>query len=194
MNKQFPSITALVPELKLGDKAAWNVLVEKFHEGLNAKARGLLRSSNLVRRLDPDDLVQDTIRKAWQQHTSFRGSTTGEFAAWLLMILRNTFVDKCRVKNHEMSGSWHAVSANSPTPSQIIMTDEREAMVHACIAELASEHRQVVVYRHLDGLKLREIAKLTNKETSTIAGIHRRALEHLEQLIKTRGDIPIDTK
>ena len=48
---------------------------------------------------DPSDLVQEALVKACKAATSFKGTTEGEYLAWLKRILGNIFLDSYR-KRH----------------------------------------------------------------------------------------------
>lgn len=180
MDDDFSTITVLIPRLKNGQAAAWNELVEMFQPGLIAKARRLLRYSKLARRVDAEQLVNIAVTKAWEKRGSLVAQSTRQVAGFLLTTLQRSFIDQCRPINLEASSpSWLAPAAGDDTPSEVMISNEAEARLHACLAELSPRHREVLVMRHVDGMKFREIADRLGTTTGAIAGAARDGLKLL---------------
>ena len=68
---------------------------ERFRKYLRLLA-GLQISRRLRAKLDPSDLVQLTLLKAYQARAQFRGRTQAQLAAWLRQILARTLADAVR--------------------------------------------------------------------------------------------------
>jgi hypothetical protein len=51
---------------------------------------------DLRRKMDPSDLVQDTLMKAYEKRVQFKGNTSGQYKAWLRRILRRILPDRVR--------------------------------------------------------------------------------------------------
>ena len=65
-----------------------------------------------------DDLVQETLAKAWAHRSKFKEGTN--LGAWLFTILRNTYYGELRSRRREVSDSdgHHAAQLSSP-PAQL---------------------------------------------------------------------------
>src|SRR5262245_3015501 len=69
--------------------------LECFREYLRVLAR-LHVDPRLRGKLDPSDLVQETLLRAHARRDQFRGATDGELAAWLRQALANQLADALR--------------------------------------------------------------------------------------------------
>ena len=187
MRESFPSISMMIPALKEGDKDSWNDLCEKFRPGMMSKSRFLIRSNRLLKKFSANDLVQEAYLKAWRNHDSFRGESTSQFAKWLLTILRNTFHDWCRQLSPDSSiPTWFDFAAEGETPSAVMISMEREAEMHSCLAEMEPRCQAILFMRHFEGLKFIEIAEQLEMNINTVAGIYRRGLVKLTAMVDRR--------
>jgi len=163
-----------------------------FEAGLVGKTRLLLKSSSQKRNgVVPQDVVQETLLRAWRKRDSFRGDTTAQFSKWLLVILRNHFIDRCGAIKRDISiVTWHqdspleSESANSvETPSYHVMNREEESRLHVALVELDPQERRIVDMRSFEGKKFSEIAEETGININTVVGIYRRSLRKLSRLM-----------
>jgi RNA polymerase sigma-70 factor (ECF subfamily) len=173
---------------------------EQFRSYLRFLARVQL-DRRLQGKVDPSDIVQQSLLQAHQARDQFRGSTDAERAAWLRQILaRNlahTLRDLQRDKRNigrERSLDEHlqaAVDASSArlaywlaaegsSPSQRVEQAERAIAVAAAVEQLPDDQREAVVMRYWQGLKLAEIAEQLGRTTGSVAGLIQRGLKFLQ--------------
>jgi len=89
-----------------------------------------------------DDLVQDTLVKAWSHADSFEPGTN--FRAWLVTILRNTYFSQYRKRSREVQDSDNVLAEQIPVKggqeSNVTMQDVQKAL-----DKLAPEHREILL-------------------------------------------------
>src|SRR5262249_9156594 len=76
--------------------------VAEFRDYLLLLARMRL-DPRLRGKVDPSDVVQQTLVKAHQHQEQLRGQTAAEKAGWLRRILANTMIDAARKHRHELA-------------------------------------------------------------------------------------------
>lgn len=186
MAQDFPPITTLIPTLKEGDETSWNSLVALFTPGLQGKAHVLLRDSKLKGKLAPEDLMSETFTKAWKHHRLIRGQSTYQVAKWLLTIMMNSFRDHYRKGGlpEEAQPEWELPVQVGVTPSLQIEALEDEAKLHAIIAELDPDDREVLVLKYWHGLTHEQIAKRIGTSKASVTRRVQKLLPQLNQAMQ----------
>ena len=139
-----------------GDREAQGRLLAEHRAWLKVLA-GRRMSLRLKNFHDPSDVVQDCLKVAAQQLTSFRGGTEGEFRAWLRGILRNLMFHVFRKDLPQLDGHAPAVGGDrefdpaadqSSVDGQVIQ-QHLLARLDEAIGELRPEDRRLVMARYL---------------------------------------------
>lgn len=146
-------------------------------------------------RADAEDLVQETIIKAYRSFASFEQGTA--LKAWLKTILHNTNTN-IAVKRAKQLGKtaldeledWQVGAAPSLT-SVANRSAEIEAIdamkipeIERALAELPENWRQILTLRVIDGLSYAEIAEaLGIKEGTVMSSLHRSKAKLRELLL-----------
>lgn len=146
-------------------------------------------------RLDPSDIVQETLVAANRTMENFRGTTDAELAAWLRKILANTMLravrdhtrerrDVSRERSLEQYLEDSALSlagwgAHHDSPTRRAEFNERALRVAEAIESLTPAQREVVVLYFWNSCAISQIAQQQQQTASAIAGLLRRALKTL---------------
>ncbi len=144
---------------------------------LRAFALSLCRDATLA-----DDLVQDTLLKAWQKFHLYQQGT--QLRAWLFTILRNNFYSGLRKQGREVSDSDGAMTeqlASKPHhDGHLALAELQDAL-----DRLPTEQREALILVGALGFSVEEAAETCGCAPGTIksrANRGRRAIAEMLQL------------
>jgi RNA polymerase sigma-70 factor (ECF subfamily) len=171
--------------------------VEAYRDYLHLLAR-LQLDPRLRGKLDPSDVVQQTLVKAHQRREQYRGQSDGEQAAWLRRILANTLIDAARKYQRELAleqGVDRAVdessarleaglAAEQSSPSEAVSRQEELLRLAGALARLPEDQRMAVELHHLRDAPVAEIATQLGRTEASVAGLLRRGLQKLRELLQ----------
>jgi RNA polymerase sigma-70 factor (ECF subfamily) len=147
---------------------------------LRAFARSLAKDSSRA-----DDLVQETILKAWSNINSFTAGTN--MRAWLFTILRNTFYSdfrKARREVEDVDGKFAAQVPDKPAQDGVMeMRDFERAF-----AELPADQREALTLVGASGLTYEEAAEICDCAVGTIKSRVNRARVRLSEMLDMDDD------
>jgi RNA polymerase sigma-70 factor (ECF subfamily) len=171
--------------------------LERYREYLRLLAR-LQMDPRLRRKLDPSDVVQQTLVKAHENWAQFRGQSEAELAGWLRRILANTLADAVRKFRRELAlemsleqalgessarlEAW--LAADQSSPSQRAARHEEMLRLAEALALLPEDQRVVVELHHLQGCLLADIAARLDRSEAAVAGLLRRGRKKLRELLE----------
>jgi len=157
-----------------------------FRDGLIAEMPSLRAFAiSLSGRLETaDDLVQETLLKAWANAASYRPDSN--MRAWLFTILRNTFFSLRRQRGREIQDTDGIYSQRLATPAAqhgaLDLADFRIAL-----AKLPIEQREVLILVGASGLSYEEAAAVCNIAVGTVKSRISRARAALADLLGITG-------
>ena len=167
---QFDPESALIEAASAGDMSAFRALYDlHLHYVTRSVARLLGHSPEL------EDVVQEVFIQVYRSLGQYRGDCA--FTTWLYRVARNVGIDhlrKRRVTTVELD-AWRPLTADSDTWAQLEARDLCRAL-YAALDAMSVEHREVFMLHEVEGMKLREIAELTNESINTVAARVRRTL------------------
>jgi RNA polymerase sigma-70 factor (ECF subfamily) len=198
------SIGAAKASILLGERMAYEAAsqgqpLEHFREYLRLLAR-LQIDPRLQGKLDPSDVVQETLLTAHQKRDQFRGQSDAEMAAWLRQILANHLAQALRAFSREkrdvkLEQSLQAaveqssarlealLSDSSASPVEKTIREEQLFQLAEALAKLPEDQRQALEMRYLEGWPVARIGKQMTRTEASVTGLLRRGLKKLRELL-----------
>lgn len=132
-----------------------------------------------------DDLVQETLVKAWDKHESFQLGTN--LKAWLFTILRNEFYSQMRKRGREVQDSEGIMTERLAVhPSQHGKLDLQD--FRSALEMLPEDQREAIILIGASGFSYEEAAEICNCAVGTIKSRVSRARTRLQDILKISGE------
>lgn len=151
----------------------------EFVPNLRAFARSLCRNPDKA-----DDLVQETLVKAWRNRSMFAEGTN--LKAWLFSILRNTYISDLRKSRREVEDAdgvmASRIAVNGSQNAQVDMQDFMTAL-----AQLSTDQKEALLLVGAEGFSYEEVALMCGCAVGTIKSRVSRARNRLCELMGIDG-------
>jgi RNA polymerase sigma-70 factor (subfamily 1) len=187
-----------VQRAKRGDGAAAELLLQRYRPYLRVICS--LQLPQLCQsREDASDIVQHTLIDAMRGLPEFRGETEEEFEAWTARLLERNVLQTIRrhtaakrdIRREEMNWIstdsaqliWHSMATGAISPESIIFRGEAALDLAQALERLPEDQRLAVELRYLGQKPLKTIAEYMGKSTGAVAGLIRRGVESLRELL-----------
>ena len=181
---------------RTGNTAALGQLFELYRAYLRLLARTQI-GRHLQGKVDPSDLVQETFLAANRNFGRFRGTTEREFVVWLRQIMAANIANMLRrylgarrrdVRLERQLGAEldesslalaNMLAAPQSSPSQRAVRREQAVLLADALDKLPDDYREVLVLRHLEGLRFPEVAHRMGRTLDSVKKLWTRALARL---------------
>ncbi len=128
-----------------------------------------------------DDLVQETVLKAWTKQEQFVAGTN--LKAWLCTILRNQFYSDCRKHKREVEDADGALAAQLVTPAvQEHGLDLQKVL--AAMTKLPARQREALLLVGAQGMTYEAAAAVMGCQTGTMKSRVSRARAFLAEALE----------
>ena len=126
-----------------------------------------------------DDLVQDTLERAWNKFHLWRPGS--DLRAWLFAIMHNVFVNQVRSRRSEIERTMEELPAIAVRATQ---SDALElADVERALRGLPEEQREVLLLVAVEEMTYDEVSRALAIPVGTVMSRLSRARERMRRLI-----------
>lgn len=185
-----------------GDPQAGDHLMHHYRPRIRSML-AMRMDPRLTARLDPSDVVQDTLALAHKRLPKYLREQPLPFYPWLRQIALNHLIDLHRrhfvaqrrsvmkevrlgINDESALLLTQRLVATQESPSQRLMQKETHQLAQEAMQELPGETREIIVMRHLEGLSVKEIAAVLGMEVGTVKSRHFRGLQALKRILDER--------
>ena len=199
---EFPTFSLKMdksPAVSTGASSLSAQDLDRYRSYLQMLARAEI-APRIRRRVEPSDIVQQTLFEAFQKRDHFRGRTDDELSQWLRQMLLHNVLDATRALRRQKrdigrekvlgtmlqdSSSRLAdlLAADHTSPSQQASNTEQVLRMADAISELPQDQQDAVVLHHLQGKSLAELATILDRSQTAVAGLLYRGLKRLRGLL-----------
>ena len=140
-----------------------------------------------------EDLAQETFARVFAKRKDYQPS--GKFSTWLWRIALNLCYDELRRRKRREESSLDemgeetltaldAFVAPQPAPDRSLVDQEQSEIVRKTLMKLSEPYRTVLVLRHYQDLKFREIADVLEVPEGTVKSRTAEALTQMSRLLE----------
>ncbi len=179
----------LLEAARRGDRPAYGRLVEAFRERAFAAAYALVNNEE-----DARDLSQEAFIKAF--HALDRFDLKRPFYPWLHRILRNACLNHLKRHGAHRKVSLDALAeddhiqfeADTADPVEAIHAEQMARHLHAAIARLKPEFREIIMMKHFQEMSYEQIAQALEIPIGTVMSRLFHARRNLAKLMEPHRD------
>ena len=171
------------------DAEAFTQLVSRWRTPIERLCTRMLGDSHRG-----EDLAQETFSKIYTRRKDYRG--VAKFSTFLWRVAVNSCYDELRrLKRRPESpldgGDDDFVhdrfQSDEPTPDEAVQNDEQAANVRNALQTLPELYRSVLILRHYENLKFREIASVLEIPEGTVKSRMAEGLDLLGKALKRKN-------
>lgn len=173
----IPDADLITRVARLDDDAAFEALVKRYYAPAFALARSRLGDEHLAQ-----DAVQETFVRIFRERARYDPGQS--FAAWFYTILRNIVTDATR-KEGRHRGKLQMLAAVDRDPPVVCSSAHDCAALLACLDE---HDREILIYHHIHGMSLAEVARMLRIGTEAAKKRAQRALKKLKAIVSPQNE------
>ena len=177
-----------------------NTPVEKLVKEYQPRLKSFIRK-RVSNKEDAEDILQDVFYQLVKA-TENTLNPIEQITAWLYRVARNTIINKGKKKHEEELPNYQSEEDGYVLKelSAILFNDEQatpeteylRALVwqelETALSELPPEQREVFELTELEGLSVKEIAKITGVAVNTLLSRKHYAIKHLRRRLEVLYD------
>lgn len=160
----------LIYDIACGDQDALAHLYGLTSPAVYAYALSIVKNS-----YDAEDVLQDTYIRIHSSAPSY--ISQHKPMAWILTITKNLSLKALKAREKAASilcQEWDGATVSDP---------DQRLLIKACLDQLSSEERQIVVMHAVAAMKHRQIAEFMGLKVSTVLSKYHRAIQKIRSYI-----------
>lgn len=178
-------IRRLVIQAQNGEKEAFNELYRATSRAQYFTAITLLKDKILA-----EDAVQNTYLKVYQNLSTL--SEPASFLSWLTSITYNNCMMLLRKRKRTDNELEADIPEEIPDPDaecmlRTVIHQENHQFLINLLDNLTPVHKTVILLRYYQGLKIKEIARITGTNVGTVRSRIHYALKKLQKILNDKG-------
>jgi RNA polymerase sigma-70 factor (ECF subfamily) len=140
-----------------------------------------------------DDLVQDTLTRAWDKRSYWRAGS--DLRAWLFTIMHNVFVNQLAGARRDAANVSLDAEGENGTAFQVPTVDDPTRRIElqevmGWIRRLPAEQREVLMRVAVEGMRYEEVAVALGIPVGTVMSRLSRAREKLKRMSEQQAVAP----
>ena len=163
-----------------------------------------MMSSTLRGDLEASDLVQQTLLEAHCSAEQLAIMSEPAIFSWLRNALNHNVLDavkhlkaqkndvRRRVRVSDLEASFirleQILTADETSPSEVVQRNEQICRMLSALQTLPDNQRKAVIWKHLNGRSLRDIAEALDLSEAAAAGVLHRGRQRLSQCLQETGN------
>lgn len=188
VNTASRELDSLLFECSLGNELAWENLVRKYQARVYGVAYHYLGNAD-----DAHDAAQEIFVKIYRKRKKW--PPAAHFFPWLIRVTRNCCIDQLRKKRSQprsaslRSEDLRGLKDSHPNPENLSSQAARKRTIHRALQALTELNREIIILKEIQGLTVKEAARILKVPIGTIKSrSHRARLELAEKLVAS-GEI-----
>ncbi len=172
----------LLEKAKAGDRAAFDELAGRFKPRIEHFIRSQL-GTRLGRAVEVDDVLQETLFKAFRAIGTFEWRDEDSFVHWLGVIAENTIRHAARdVKQAPEIPLPAEIETADESHGTLLRRDERFDRLQGALDALDPVFRKVIVLARIEGLPVKEVARRIGRSPNATSILLYRAAIKLKEI------------
>lgn len=177
IDQSFPR---LLERARAGDRQAFDEATGELRPRLLAFAASRI-GPTLRAKLEPEDVVQDALLRAFESIHAFLGEDPRSLWSWLTSISEHLILNASRRRSVKELHLSTEGAGSHVSPSRGLRREERLARLERSLARLRPDQREVILLAKMEGLRAREIAERLGRSEAAVRQAISRGLKELRE-------------
>ena len=168
-----------------GDQSAFDAIMEEFQQNLIFFLHGYVHNLETAEDLAEDTFVELLLRKGAYRYQS-------SLKTFIFAVARHKAIDHLRRERRRASVGLDEIKEQSdglPLLEEIVIQNERAAMLHKTLADMPEDYREVLYLLYIERQSYDDIARIMRKSRKQIDNLAYRARQAMRNVLGKEGII-----